>query len=460
MSLHTANPSIHEDQVEEAARQNKQFVIMAVLFGINHAAVTTPIIYASSYLESDIGNASNSMLYGACVLSSLFAASYTNIKLGPRLGLFMGMILYVIYAGCFTVGITVCKVKGANNACDRGGGLQWMVASFGGVVGGLGAGVLWTSQGALFARYCETIARLLNEEKSVVSTRLGSVFASLFVGSEAITKCLFSVLDILKVDMFRVFLAATVLALCASILWLVFSHEDLHASSSKLGVCDKFMAAVALWPDPKLWLISGINFSFGLSVGWLNGYVNANYQKEAFGDSGFIGFTGALVALIATISAMFYGRVSTSMGKICLVLLGSVCFFGVGALSKVHIGGKGPGSWGWGVLSFYVLQGMGRGVFESTNRTIFADMFPGEKSTGAFANCMMQGTLSSAVAFLMNSQNVTSPLIYLLVAFSVLTTPAYCAAYFMHRTGTLIGGRTWTYGAMEKRDAKDIGQTT
>lgn len=187
------------------------------------------------------------------------------------------------------------------------------------------------------------------------------------------------------------------------------------------------MAAVTLWQDPKLWLISGTNISFGLSVGWLNGYVNSNFQYEVFGTSDLIGFTGAFIGLVATVSSKLYGCVP-ARGRTLLVLLGSLCFLGVGGLSKLRINGKGPGSWGWGILSFYVLQGLGRGVYEATNKTIFADMFPGSQSIGAFANCMMQGTLSSSIAFFMVSQDVISPLIWLLVGFSAVSTPAYILA--------------------------------
>merc|ERR1712224_848905 len=61
------------------------------------------------------------------------------------------------------------------------------------------------------------------------------------------------------------------------------------------------------------------------------------------------------------------------------------------------------GGWGAGIVIFYIFQGLGRGVYESTNKGIFADFFPGEQSVGAFANCILQNTFASTVTFLIGA---------------------------------------------------------
>merc|ERR1712217_637356 len=100
---------------------------------------------------------------------------------------------------------------------------------------------------------------------------------------------------------------------------------------------------------------------------------------------------------------MGYGRASETLGsKIPVLLFGSLCFILIGALSFVTAPhGRGPGGWGWGIMIFYILQGLGRGVYESTNKGIFGDVFPGAQGLGAFANCMMQNTLSSTIGFIL-----------------------------------------------------------
>merc|ERR1712224_1069917 len=111
--------------------------------------------------------------------------------------------------------------------------------------------------------------------------------------------------------------------------------------------------------------------------------------------------------------------------KMPIVVIGSICFLGIELLSFVQLpcpdtgphAGEclGPGGWGWGIMIFYVLQGLGRGVYESTNKGIFADTFPGGKGIGAFANCMMQNTLSSTAGFVLGAAKLASVEVYVLL---------------------------------------------
>ncbi|CAL1170974.1 unnamed protein product [Cladocopium goreaui] len=92
-----------------------------------------------------------------------------------------------------------------------------------------------------------------------------------------------------------------------------------------------------------------------------------------------------------------------------------------------------PKTWGWGVLVFYVLMGIGRAVYESTNKAIFADFFPGEKSAGAFANVFVFGTSASTLAFAFGASNQDTEELVLLITFAVLTVPGYLLASLMKR---------------------------
>jgi len=79
-------------------------------------------------------------------------------------------------------------------------------------------------------------------------------------------------------------------------------------------------------------------------------------------------------------------------------------------------------------MVFYILQGMGRGVYESTNKGIFADFFPGEKSVGAFANCMMQNTAASTIGYTMGLAHVDKSEVWILLVCSIITVPGLAAA--------------------------------
>jgi hypothetical protein len=57
-----------------------------------------------------------------------------------------------------------------------------------------------------------------------------------------------------------------------------------------------------------------------------------------------------------------------------------------------------PGWWALGV-TVYAMQGAGRGIFESVNKGLTIDFFPG-RAPAAFANVIFQNSLASALAFL------------------------------------------------------------
>merc|ERR1712070_808057 len=146
--------------------------------------------------------------------------------------------------------------------------------------------------------------------------------------------------------------------------------------------------------------------------------------------SNLIGFLGAVICLIATVSSRVFQWVSARAGsKVQVVAVGSLCFVAIAVLSFVSApDGKGPGGWGWGITVFYLLQGMARGVYESTNKGVFADFYQGPKAPGAFANAMLQNTASSTVGFALGVAGWDKYEVYPLVIFAALTVPMLVAA--------------------------------
>ena len=52
-------------------------------------------------------------------------------------------------------------------------------------------------------------------------------------------------------------------------------------------------------------------------------------------------------------------------------------------------------------MPLYVLQGLGRGIFESTNKAVIADYCPGAKAESGFANfVILSGSASTLMFFL------------------------------------------------------------
>jgi hypothetical protein len=66
------------------------------------------------------------------------------------------------------------------------------------------------------------------------------------------------------------------------------------------------------------------------------------------------------------------------------MVFGALCYTSV-SLSVLFFSNQELEAMGWGLAYLYVLQGIGRLVFESTNKAVFADFFPKDE-VSAFAN--------------------------------------------------------------------------
>jgi hypothetical protein len=397
---------------------------MCLAFGVNHATVTTPIGYASSLLGNTIGNVCNALLYGFCMLSALFLGPIVGSFRGPKMGLLFGMSCYVIYVLCFAISLFF----------DQGSAGQSTVAILGAIIGGVGAGTLWTAQGAFFSNTCQHLAEALGEEPASMTNKLASTFAIWYLSLEMGFKAFFTALTQFGgMSNGTGFAIYAVLAFLATVAIALGNDAPPTQTPTRAGFCAKALGAVSMWTDPKIWLISGSNIAFGFSAAYVAGYINANWLKtastKATGDEqlaqNLIGFLGALICLIATVSSKVFQCINARLGsKIPVVAVGSLCFIAIGVLSFIKAPhGEGPGGWGWGIVVFYLLQGMARGVYESTNKGVFADFYSGPTAPGAFANAMLQNTASSTIGFLMGVAKADAYEAYPLLIFAALTVP-------------------------------------
>jgi MFS family permease len=413
----------------DARKYRREFYIMCFAFGLNHATVTTPILYAASILTPEIGNTSNAVLYGATLVCSLFFANPLFAVLGPKKGLTLSMFSYTIYVFLFAIAASKCKNRNDKGGCTEAEPDQEWIVCLGAVIGGFGAGLLWTCQGAFYALVCEKLAHAEGKPKEDVTAELGGTFALIFLLWECTARASTTLLtgkDYLHLDYEHGFFILAGAALLSTIFFgLCASKLGSETGLTSCGmVCEKALKAVSLWSDPTLWLLQTTNITFGFAAAWLGGYVGPNILSKDLNAS-FIGFAGALLSGLAAVLAKVLAPLAARIGKGPVICLGSAAFLCLGIFSK-FVGN--PLQWGAGSLFFYVFMGIGRAVYESTNKAVFADFFPGEKSPAAFANVFVFGTASSTVAFLLSAyggKSTTNVELYLLLGFAALTPPSY-----------------------------------
>merc|ERR1711871_354480 len=88
------------------------------------------------------------------------------------------------------------------------------------------------------------------------------------------------------------------------------------------------------------------------------------------------------------------------------MFLGPLCF-GLVCFLPLTLGFDTLGSWG-GLIVLFVWQGVGRGVWENTNKAIFS-MFFHYDLVGAFSNVVIQNGSASAICFFINAYGGTTP---------------------------------------------------
>merc|ERR1719331_2281549 len=81
--------------------------------------------------------------------------------------------------------------------------------------------------------------------------------------------------------------------------------------------------------------------------------------------------------------------------------------FGLVMLLPLTVGYHHLGNWS-GLIVLFVLQGIGRGIWEGTNKAIFAEYFAYD-TDGAFSNLIVQNGGASTICFFVNAYGHAAP---------------------------------------------------
>ncbi len=367
------------------------FILMSVCFAANHGAVTSCLGLSSArlgnltYLNADLGTWQSGTLYITYTLSAVFGAAHIVKILGPRNGLFAGLVIYCVYVSCFLVAALVEDT------------LKWPVAIAGAFIGGIGGGFLWTAQGAYFVKVSEAYARSAGIEKTAATSYLGGIFAFFYLFEEVAMKLLSTLLtETLNQTWLTVFAIYTAIAVLSAI-GILFCHKfPIESTNDGKDLCYKLTSAVRIWSvDPKMKYMVPLNAVFGFAAAFLGAYVTGQVVHFT-GRDNYAGALTAIPAGVAALMSLVLGKVGQVTGKGPILIGGALSF---AAMSAIFVARPAVDGWGWGALvTVYALMGIGRSTFESTLRATFADFFS-KDTEGAFANIILQSGLASSVAF-------------------------------------------------------------
>lgn len=180
------NPSLTSEQIHEREAASRalmlNFILMSTCFSINHGAVVTVIALATAHLGPLLGAFDLAFFNSMYVFTGLVLQSVVVHALGLKKGLFAGCALYCMYVLSFLLAMLM----------EPGTTGQWRVAIGGALLGGFGAGFLWSAQGAYFTLNAEQYAAVSGEPKEAVTGRLSGIFAFCYLSIEVCMKLLAS----------------------------------------------------------------------------------------------------------------------------------------------------------------------------------------------------------------------------------------------------------------------------
>lgn len=485
-----------------AARASRRNFLCMCLFTVTTAACAeVPLGFATTLLEPSIGQIGTAILFLCMVLSSLVVSPAVVARLGSKHALLVGLTLQTLYIAGFA----------AAAFSGRGGAEQAAMFVCASACSGVGAGVLWTAQGAFFVQSSAIVAlkehhqedlqlpdadpvwpqpqpgsatrsksffprskplvkrvRSVREEQNEpmlrldftlalehysesagkfskeVTNDLASQWASLFLCFDVVIKTACTVSQGVNpfdgstgkplAPLKQVFFGMACMSACATVgLALMVQDPERRTRGSQAAggkSNDRVRAALALMGDPVIWLLAPMNVSFGLAGGLLNGYVNAEFAvPNPFFGRACLGVLMAVTPLSAMVGSLLLTPMTKRVGKSAGFAVGA---FAYGSLALSIIActpSRANTFWGRALIILYMLQGLGRGVYESTCRAAFADLFPGEASVGAFANCLLQTGLAFFASFSLQKLlpvAVCGPtLAWLVLCTSLLALPCY-----------------------------------
>merc|ERR1711972_1094263 len=161
----------------------------------------------------------------------------------------------------------------------------------------------------------------------------------------------------------------------------------------------------------------------------MNGIVSSEFVKPQLGKqyvallSALVALSGALVQYPLRVLASKFdkGYIMAAAPLLVMAIPGLMCVLDMQSL-------------GWWLAVFYVLLGVLRGVYVSTNKAVYADHFPEPKTEAAFANMCMQAALASAAAFFFEKRVPPSAIMIAMAGIAALIGPGYLAASRLQRS--------------------------
>jgi hypothetical protein len=345
-----------------------RFDVMALCFGMALSVDITIRAYTTVLLGKEQGNLAMAATYVACTAGTLLSYWLMKRMGGAFRVMVAAQVLCSIYPVLFGLAAHLYSKFPTSP-------LVSVFALTGSCAGGFGMGLLWPAQGMYYSKTVAALARILQLNKThipdrtptgkplveaevesidVASNELAGRFGRTYICVEITVMVVTLPLSFYdhRKKLYGIFILYGILSfLC------VFGHlwngefwlhpiatgaddgaddgaeERTEKKGSEKGECRKCLGVLSLWANPQLWLLSVTAVSFGVTLTYLLGFLNAQVVAPALGKQ-YIGLLGAVQSLVTVFACWLYGTAFPAIFKekgpgahlIVSFTMGSICF--------------------------------------------------------------------------------------------------------------------------------------
>jgi hypothetical protein len=287
--------------------------------------------------------------------------------------------------------------------------IAWPVFILASMIGGCAGGLLWTAQGDYFTRESQFYA--LEQDISVEEATgvFAGIFATAYLGIETITKVLATLIFIVADDdgaaRAIVFVTYTIFAVISCVGITHISTVGATGSFDNVyrrgwNVIKATDPLNLIRTDSKILYLLPYQMAFGFATSLLIYYIFGTIVADSddLGES-YVGLLSAIIVIVGTFMSIPSGQLSAVIGKSPLMVTGGICFSLMGG-TLLMASDSTLGTWG-GIIPLLCLQGVGRGIWEATNKATVSDLFGSDKkkTSAAFALISFSNGIATAIGF-------------------------------------------------------------
>lgn len=427
------------------------YIIFCCTFSVVHGAVDGVLAFTVPYLGTSLGGIGNGLMYITYAVSCVFVADPCVSFFGSKKSVLIGMLLLLLYtlSVCFSIFLSpikwylfpigaICGGFGAGimwtsqgtyyvkNSLEysKAAQLELAISCAGGGTNGNGDGNGGSGEEDPSVSVSVSPAEepVILPDAAIATSKTNTLFASLFafsyLGFETVIISFASLVyytnggsdssdsdgkvPIWQYVVFGVYGSIAAAAYMMAFLCLRTWKDSINATGIKVN---SFRSALRLIVSfmythflhvrdlflnhQDIKLLMPYEFTFGMVTALFISYILGNAIATDNAMEGYIGVLGSIVTLVAACVSYPINIVTTQYGdlrsKLLIVFIGTscwtLCVVGVLLLPKSDLSR-------WAVITPYViLHGVGRGIWENTNKAIIADIVSSLHASSSEAKC-------------------------------------------------------------------------